>query len=643
MADALSHRGPDDWGTWADPQAGVAMGFRRLSILDLSAAGHQPMVSASGRFVACLNGEMYNFQDVRDELLAAQPDLRFRGHSDTEVILAAVERWGLEATLRRMVGMFAIALWDRQERQLHLIRDRLGVKPLYYGWIDGTLLYGSELKALRAHPVFHASIDRGALSQFLRFSYVPAPQTIFSGIRKLMPGTFLTVRADRPGQETQTIYWDPAAAFDAGQRNPFPGSDSDAIEQTERLLRDSVRLRMIADVPVGVFLSGGLDSSTVVAMMQATSSAPVKTFTIGFREDEFNEAARAKQIAAHLGTDHTELYLSAEEALEVIPQLPRIFDEPFADSSQIPTYLVSKLARTRVTVSLSGDGGDELFGGYNRYRLGNRFWRTARVLPFMARDLSGKLLRQLVANPRTFSVVHKLATTTGMIRGQDSQLTLRKLGEVLSCREPESIYGRFASHDGSRRLVLGTNGGNGHAVPSWPHDGDFAEQMMLQDLRTYLPDDLLVKVDRASMAVSLEGREPLLDHRLVEFAFTLPLPMKIRNGEGKWILRQVLARHLPENLISGPKSGFSIPLSRWLRGPLRSWAEEQLTEKRLREEGFFDSGSVREMWQQHVSGTAEWHHQLWDVLMFQSWLESSSQPVAVPERVDDALRAVSSP
>jgi len=630
MADALIHRGPDDGGTWTDAGAGVALGHRRLSILDLSPEGHQPMRSACGRFVIVYNGEVYNYRELRAELEKERAAPAWRGHSDTEVILAAIRHWGLDAALGRFVGMFAFALWDQEQRVLHLVRDRMGEKPLYYGWINDVFLFGSELKALRAHPQWRGEIDRNALALFLRHNYIPAPYSIYRNVYKLRPGTALTLRLDgsRTGAEPElqpASYWSVRQAAERGVAEPL--AEADLENHLDRLLREAVAGQMVADVPLGAFLSGGVDSSTVVALMQAQSARPVKTFSIGFREAGYDEAVHAQAVACHLGTDHTELYVSPAEAMAVIPRLPALYDEPFSDSSQIPTFLVSQLARRHVTVSLSGDGGDELFGGYNRYFWGRRIWRN---IGWMPRWLRGMLARGMSSvSPQSWDRVFQMAgpVLPGHLEQSAPGDKLHKLAEVLAVDCPESMYQQLVSHWKSpTRLVPGS------MEPAtcltdrhqWARLPDFTLRMMFLDMISYLPDDILVKVDRASMGVSLESRVPLLDHRLVEFAWRVPLSLKLRGDGGKWLLRQVLHRYVPRELIDRPKMGFGIPIDSWLRGPMREWADALLDEKRLREEGFFAPVPIREKWAEHLSGKRNWQYYLWDVLMFQSWLAENA-------------------
>ncbi|MDP2830253.1 MAG: asparagine synthase (glutamine-hydrolyzing) [Sulfuricellaceae bacterium] len=623
MADAIAHRGPDDAGIWVDAAAGIGLAHRRLSILDLSPAGHQPMISACGRYVIVFNGEIYNHLALRAALVTQV----WRGHSDTETLLAAIAAWGIEAALTQCVGMFAFALWDRHERSLTLARDRLGEKPLYYGWVNGTFLFASELKALRIWPGFAADIDRDALALYMRHNYVPAPWSIYRGIWKLPPGTFLRVNAgDRAlGRGEPLPYWSARAVAEAGLAHPFAGDEREAALELERMLSQAIAGQRLADVPLGAFLSGGIDSSVVVALMQAQSRRPVKTFTIGFHESGYNEAPHARAVAAHLGTDHTELYVTSRQAMDVIPLLPTLYDEPFADSSQIPTFLVSQLARRHVAVSLSGDGGDELFGGYNRYFWAMQLWRRLSRMPLPLRR--GLACALVALPPVAWNHLFRMAgpLLPGRLRHANPGDKLHKLATLFAARQPEAIYQRLVSHwDDPAGVVLGA--GEPATVVTdparWLACDDFAQRMMYLDLVSYLPDDILVKVDRAAMGVSLETRVPLLDHRLVEFAWRLPLDMKIREGQGKWLLRQVLYRHVPKHLIERPKMGFGVPIDVWLRGPLRDWAEALLDESRLRREGYFDPVPIRNKWAEHLSGRRNWAYHLWDVLMFQAWLEA---------------------
>jgi len=623
MNRTLTHRGPDDEGYWAEEEAGIGLGHRRLSIVDLSPEGHQPMRSADGRYVLTFNGEVYNFQALRREL--EHLGHGFRGHSDTEVMLAAITQWGVTAAIKRFVGMFAFALWDRQERELHLVRDRLGEKPLYYGWMGEVFLFGSTLKALQAHPAWRGEIDRDALALFMRHNYIPAPHTIYRGIYKLLPGTILTLPladADRSCSPQPTPYWSARQVAEAGSAAPFTGSEAEAVEQLDRLLREAVAGQMVADVPLGAFLSGGVDSSTVVALMQAQSNQPVKTFTIGFDEPAYNEAKYAQAVARHLGTEHTELYVTPAEAMAVIPRLPTLYDEPFADSSQIPTFLVSQLTRRQVTVSLSGDGGDELFCGYNRYVGAQNAWNRIGWVPRRIRQAAAKGITKGLPS----AAGAKLTPGGSAKFSEVANGKLRELAKNLAVDHPELMYHRLVSHwPAPNALVLGASEPLTSLTDAsqWARLPDFRQRMMYLDLVTYLPDDILAKVDRASMGVSLEARVPLLDHRVVEFAWRLPLSLKVRNGQRKWLLRQVLYKYVPASLIERPKTGFGIPIERWLRGPLRDWAEALLDERLLREEGFLNHQAVREKWDQHLSGNCNWAYALWSVLMFQAWLEQN--------------------
>jgi asparagine synthase (glutamine-hydrolysing) len=627
MTATLVHRGPNDDGLWTDAAAGVALGFRRLAIVDLSPLGHQPMESDSGRYVLVFNGEIYNFEELRAELTGVEGARSFRGRSDTEVMLRAFERWGVAGATSRFVGMFAFAAWDRVARTFSLARDRFGEKPLYYGWHGASLLFGSELKALAAHPGFRPAVSRRSLSSFLKYGYVPAPDSIYDGVRKLPPGCILTVSPDAvPGALPEPMpYWDAKRVAEAALANPFEGGDDDAIDALDRLLRQVVRNQMIADVPLGAFLSGGTDSSTIVAIMQALSSRPVRTFTIGFEEDRYNEAEYAKRVAKHLGTDHTELYVTPTGAMDVIPGLPTLYDEPFADSSQIPTYLVSKLAVRDVTVSLSGDGGDEFFAGYSWYLAADSLWKRLGWVPRPVRAAVSGAMRTVpvgawdaVLGPARLAMPRRLRAGA---RGDK----VHKLAAVLSRGEsPEGMHRLLVSRwNGDSRVVLGD-------PPSTPTLdqvrgglGDGAHpinRLMYADTMTYLPDNILAKVDRASMGVSLETRAPLLDHRVYEFAWRLPMDMKVRAGRGKWLLRQVLNRYVPRELVDRPKMGFCVPIDVWLRGPLRRWADDLLSEARLRNDGYLDPAPVRQKFDEHVSGQRNWQHHLWNVLMFQGWL-----------------------
>ena len=659
MATAIEHRGPDDSGAWADAQAGIALGFRRLSIIDLSPAGHQPMASSSGRFVVAFNGEIYNHMEMRAALQAGSPHplpppegeglkTSWRGHSDTETLLAGFEAWGVEVTLKKTVGMFAIALWDVQTRTLHLARDRFGEKPLYYGWAGSgagrAFVFGSELKALRAFPGFGNAVCRQALAQYMRFMAVPAPRSIYQGIYKLEPGCLLTIKGVAPlGAPAQPLrppmvyenltlsrWWSLADVVQSGVNTPVM-DEVEAINTLERRLADAVRLQSLADVPLGAFLSGGVDSSAIVALMQQQAMRPVKTFTVGFEEAGYDESPHARAVAQHLGTDHAELFVTATEAQAVIPLLPAIYDEPFADSSQIPTYLVCRAARQQVTVALSGDAGDELFGGYNRYFWGPRIWSRLAWMPYPVRQMLGAAITalpaagwDLLARPANAL----LSGGKGVARLGDKA---HKLGARLrGVRSIDDLSRSLVSEWQDPAQVVRGEGGASVVEPvsvlddSVPSRGleEHPLRMMFQDSMTYLPDDILCKVDRAAMAVSLETRVPFLDHRVAELAWRLPLDMKIRAGQGKWALRQVLYRHVPRELIERPKAGFGIPVGQWLRGPLRPWAERLLDEKRLQAEGYFYPLPIRTKWAEHVSGQRDHAASLWAVLMFQAWLRS---------------------
>jgi asparagine synthase (glutamine-hydrolysing) len=623
MRDRLRHRGPDDAGSWLDPAAGIALGHRRLSVVDLSPAGHQPMVSASGRYVVVFNGEIYNHLTIRHQCRLAPPagagagHPEWRGHSDTETLLAAVERWGVEATLRTAVGMFALALWDRAERTLTLARDRMGEKPLYYGWQSGILLFGSELKALRAHPAFQHDIDRDVLPLYLNRGYIPSPWCIWRGIRKLQPGCWVRFSGTETGHfPVPTPYWTLSDAIEQGQAAPFAGRDYEAVDALEQALSNAIAGQMLADVPVGAFLSGGIDSSTIVALMQARSGRPVKTFTIGFHEPRYNEAHHAKAVAAHLRTDHTELYLTDADARQVIPALPDIYDEPFGDVSAIPTHLVCRLARQHVTVALSGDGGDELFGGYGRYSKASGLWDLTRRVPGPARTLASGVLRSPV--PR---VLDRLGSKTGMGATSLEARSQLAAAALTSPTVPE-LYRRYTSQWLQPPVAVPGNGldyGYGEQTPS--RDGHAVSVMMAEDSVTYLPDDILAKVDRAAMAVSLETRVPLLDHVVVTLAWRMPHRLRRRDGHPKWLLRQVLARHVPEALVTRPKMGFGVPVDEWLRGSLRPWADALLEPNRLIREGYLDPEAVTRRWKQHVQGRHNWRDSLWLVLMWQAWME----------------------
>ncbi len=613
MADQLAHRGPDDGDAWVDEARGIALGHRRLAILDLSPEGRQPMHSPSGRFVIVFNGEVYNFKSLRLELEAR--GYAFRGHSDTEVMLAAFEQWGIESAIAKFNGMFAFALWDRADRALYLARDRLGEKPLYYGLTGRTFFFASELKAFYAYPGFAPEINRDAIALLMRFCCIPAPHSIYTGIFKLPPGALLRFSPASDSLPAPRRYWSLKAAIESKATAPFRGNAAAAGTHLDALLREATAMRMIADVPIGAFLSGGIDSTTVVALMQAQSNRPINTYSIGFHETGFDEAPYASAVARYLHTAHTEFYVTAREALAVVPDLPRIYDEPFADSSQIPTFLVARLARSKVTVALSGDGGDELFGGYSRYRVTPKLWRRIAWLP-------SALRRRLAA------AISATLTNAGSAVGSPARNRLATLVHLLQARDRNDFHFRLVCHwkdPGS--VVIGTNDAwTVHTDSSIRVQGcDFRQHLAYLDTISYLPDDILVKVDRAAMAVGLETRAPLLDHRVVEFAARLPFRFKLQGRETKCLLREVLYRYVPRKLVDRPKMGFALPIDRWLRGPLRDWAEALLDETRLRADGFFETAPIRQKWQEHLSGAHDWQNQLWAVLMFQAWLEQAAE------------------
>jgi len=621
MADTHVHHGSDDTGVWIDTEAGIVLANRQLSGLDPSPAGHKPMASTSGRYVIVYNGTIYNHLDLRVELESMNAAPAWRGGSDTETLLAGCDAWGIEETVKRATGAFAFALWDRQNATLTLGRDRLGEKSLYYGWQDNTFLFASELKAIEAHPAFSRQVDRGAIALLMRHNYIPAPYSIYRGIRKLLPGSLLTISM-RKRDDAPVRYWDARKVVADGLAHPFEGTPDDAVETLEALISASVRRQMAADTPPGAFLSGGVDSSLVAALMQSQSERPVRTFSIGFHEADYDEAKYAAAVAKRLGTEHTELYVTARQAMDVIPRLPELYCEPFSDSSQIPTFLVGQLARQYVTVSLSGDAGDELFGGYSRYMLGQRFWGGLSRIPARLRTLSSRGITAL--SPAAWN---RLLKPIGVLRRHkiwNPGDRLHKGAAVMGARTSAELYRLLVSHcDTPASLVL-----NAQEPPTvltspelQPKTDNFVHQMMALDLVTYLPDDCLVKVDRAAMGAGLEVRVPFLDHTIVEFAWKLPLEYKLREGVGKWPLRQVLYRHVQRELIERPKMGFGVPTDIWLRGPLRDWAENLLSEERIRREGFLNPAPIREKWNEHLSGQRNWQYLLWDVLMFQAWLE----------------------
>ena len=614
MADSIIHRGPDDGDTWSDVQAGLGLGYRRLAVIDLSPAGRQPMVSHCQRFVTVYNGEVYNAPELREEL----DNIRFRGHSDTEVVLEACAAWGVEAAVRRLNGMFAFAIWDRQERKLSLVRDRLGIKPLYWGAFDKLFLFGSELKAIKKHPGWTQQVDRTALAVFMQHRYIPSPRSIYRGIHKLEPGHILTLKTGR--EPENRVYWSISDTIEQGRSISLQSPEHEAVNMLDSLLGDAVGRRMVADVPVGAFLSGGIDSATVVALMQKSGAQAARTFTIGFDDSSYNEARHASAVAKHLGSDHTELYVGSNQARDVIPNLPAIYDEPFADSSQIPTFLVSRMTRQHVTVALSGDGGDELFAGYNRYQ-------TAELLRRWTKPFKGSLRKNMASALTSLSPAawnNLLGFLSRRKNGTRPGHKLHHLAAILDAG-PDNIYRKLISEwNDPVALVAGAGDPDG-ILWAAAREGLLTnpiEQLQYLDTINYLPDDILTKVDRASMAVSLEARTPLLDHRVVEFAWRLPMHYKIRGKDRKWLLRQVLYKYVPRQLMERRKTGFKIPVGDWLGGPLRDWAETLLAEKRLADDGFLNPLMVRERWNAHLSGHSNWTGSLWNVLMFQAWLDA---------------------
>jgi len=624
MVDMISHRGPDDTGIWVDESSQVVFGHKRLSILDLSMAGHQPMHSKCCRYSIVFNGEIYNHNDIRNKLQEDNEQLlEWNGHSDTETLLAAFESWGIEKTLNECVGMFAFALWDKEAGTLTLARDRLGEKPLYYGWQGNTFMFASELKALKVHPDFTCEIDRNSLTLFLRYNYVPAPYSIYKGISKLPPGSYVQLSINNKELTSVTPYWSLSEAAFNGQSKPLNCNDDEAVSLLENCLGSAVEEQLISDVPLGAFLSGGIDSSLIVSLMKARSSQPVKTFTIGFDDSDYNEAIYAKAVAKHLGTEHSELYISPQDALDVIPQLPLTYDEPFADSSQIPTFLVAKMASSNVKVALSGDGGDELFGGYNRYIWSRSIRNKTNWMPKSALQVLGLSLGKISAP--TWDKINN--SFSGLLPSQYKVTQMgdkvHKVARQLTVKSDFDLYrGLVSQWQNPADVVIGGHEPDLQIISESSEKmfKDIEHRMMFMDASTYLPDDILCKVDRAAMASSLETRVPLLNHNVLELAWQLPLHMKIRDGQGKWILRKLLYKYVPQELIDRPKQGFALPIDAWLRGPLREWAENLLEESRLLNEGFFHPEPIRTAWEEHLKGN-NMHNQLWGILMFQAWLE----------------------
>lgn len=614
MAGAIAHRGPDADGAWVDSASAVALGHRRLSIIDLSPAGAQPMQSKDGRWTLIFNGEIYNFEEMRSALEAERGAGNWRGHSDTEVLLECMSAWGFEKSLKQTNGMFAFAVWDAAERCLYLARDRMGEKPLYYGWQGGAFLFGSELKSLAVHPSFGRRLNPAAVQAYLTFGYVPAPFSIYAGVQQLKPGHHLRIEQEcRPGELPE-----PVAFWSIPVPKPNGHHEAESIEELDALLRDAVRLRMRADVPMGAFLSGGIDSSTIVGMMQAQSNKPIRTFSIGFHEAEYDESRHAAAVAKHLGTAHTDLHVTAQDALDVVPMLPDLFDEPFSDSSQIPTFLLSKLTRQQVIVSLSGDGGDEVFGGYSRYFAFGTLWNKIAFVPGPLRSAIGKAIGAVPG--AAWNAVPKVLPL-GIFREVRSQ-RMKRLSEAVGSRDEQQFYRYLMSFWYDGKIMKHPTSVGGLFFDRFNIKNDFADPvlgMSFVDMGSYLPDDILVKVDRAGMAVSLEGRIPILDHRVVEFAAGLPLDLKVRNSQGKWILRKVLDRYVPRELVDRPKQGFGIPLEQWLRGTLKDWADDLLYDRNSVLRDVLDLAPVHEIWEEHKSGRTNECYRLWTVLMLMAW------------------------
>ena len=630
MNSAISHRGPDTNGAWSDKNLGIVLGHQRLSIIDVSSSGNQPMQSSSGRYILTYNGEIYNYLKIRKELEMNNVNIKWKGNSDTEILLESIDFWGIEITLQKIQGMFAFGIWDQKMRRLILARDRIGEKPLYYGWQgegnNRVFLFGSELKALKVHPEFNGQINRDAIALQLRHNCIPAPYTIYKDIYKLLPGNYLELKHNDLKKELLSYpkkYWSLTSSLMYGNKNQLKFNEDEIQKDLEENLKISIKKQMISDVPIGAFLSGGVDSSTVVALMQSQSHQPVKTFTVGFNEKEYNEAKFAKKIAKHLGTNHTELYVSPKAAMEVIPKISTIYDEPFSDSSQIPTFLVSQLTKQHVKVAISGDGGDELFCGYNRYKMSEKFSSIFRFMPFSLRKTLASTIQSI--SPHNLDKISRFIPILDQPTNFGDKI--HKGADVLNTKNFSDIYYTLCSHWKNPTEIVLNSKGPGTLLTKFKPNINYLntqQQMMALDFLTYLPDDILVKVDRAAMASSLETRVPFLDHNLIEYVFKIPHSLKFRNGHGKWILKKILNQYVPKSLTQRPKVGFEIPLGSWLRGPLRDWAENLLNEKRLNQENFFNTKLVRDKWLEHLNGKKNWQYHLWDILMFQAWLESNN-------------------
>jgi asparagine synthase (glutamine-hydrolysing) len=623
MSDTIKMRGPDDFGIWSNLDNGIGLAHRRLAIQDLSDAGHQPMHSPSGRYTIVFNGEIYNHKKLRIDLEQDQLSTFWRGHSDTETLLAGFDAWGIKKTLEQSVGMFAFAVWDKQNATIILARDRVGEKPLYYGWQNGVFLFGSELKALKAHPAFQGVINRDTLALYMRYGYIPAPYSIYQDIKKLPAGKILTLSVHNKEIKIDT-YWSAIGVAIDGVNSPFTGSASEAVSTLESLLIDAVQQQTLSDVPLGAFLSGGVDSSTIIALMQQQAGEHIKTFSIGFHEDNYNEAHYAKSVAQHLGTDHTELYLTAQDCLNIIPQLPSLYDEPFSDNSQIPTYLVSRLARNDVSVSLSGDAGDELFAGYNNYYMVNNFWLKMSKFPLPLRKIASRLITLI--SPNIYNAIISVLQYSKSITRLDYNIgdKIHKGANILGSNSIGDLYkNTITLWNNSENIVFKAKELETFFEKTMLELSSLnkIERMMLLDLLLYLPDNILCKVDRAAMGISLETRVPFLDHRVVEFAWQLPMKYRFREGQSKWVLRQVLYKYVPKELIERPKKGFSLPIDSWLRTSLRNWAENLLDESRIRQDGYFNPIPIRQKWKEHLSGQRNWQNHLWCVLIFNQWVD----------------------